>query len=55
MIVTYYIKLFGMETDRHNGILMSLLFLIEETIIEKSRQDDKYKKRKIENMVRKSD
>ena len=25
MVVTYYIKLFQMETDRHNGILMSLL------------------------------
>ena len=26
MIVTYYIKLFGMEVDRHSGILMSLAF-----------------------------
>ena len=32
MVVTYYIKLFGMGADRHNGILMSLLLLVTETI-----------------------
>ena len=32
MVVTYYIKLFRTEADRHNGILMSLLLLVEETI-----------------------
>ena len=30
MIVTYYIKLFRTGTDRHNGILMSLLLLVVE-------------------------
>ena len=28
---TYYIKLFQTGTDRHNGILMSLLLLVAET------------------------
>ena len=28
MVVTYYIKLFRVETDKHSGILMSLLFLV---------------------------
>ena len=32
MVVTYYIILFQMEPDRRNGILMSLLFLVAETI-----------------------
>ena len=30
MVVTYYIKLFQTGTDRHNGILMSLLLLVVE-------------------------
>ena len=29
---TYYIKLFRTSADRHNGILMPLLFLVAETI-----------------------
>ena len=33
MVVTYYIKLFYMGSDRHNGILMSLLLLVVETVI----------------------
>ena len=33
MVVTYYIKLFRMGADRHNGILMYLLLLVAETII----------------------
>ena len=32
MVVTYYMKLFRTWTDRHNGILMSLLLLVAETI-----------------------
>ena len=32
MVVTYYIKLYHTEDDRHNGILMSLLALVAETI-----------------------
>ena len=32
MVVTYYIKLFLTGADRHNGILMSLLLLVAETI-----------------------
>ena len=32
MVVTYYVKLFRIGTDRHNGILMSLLLLVTETI-----------------------
>ena len=32
MVVTYYIKLFRTGSDRHNGILMSLLLLVAETI-----------------------
>ena len=31
MVVTYYITLFQMGADRHNGILMSLLLLVAET------------------------
>ena len=34
MDVTYYIKLFRTGTNRHNGILMSLLHLVAETIID---------------------
>ena len=34
MVVTYYIKLFRTRADRHNGILMSLLPLVTETIID---------------------
>ena len=30
-VVTYKIKLFYVEDDRHNGILMSLLLLVAET------------------------
>ena len=33
MAVPYYIKLFHTEDDRYNGILMSLLLLVTETII----------------------
>ena len=33
MVVTYYIKLFRTGAERHNGILMSLLLLVAETII----------------------
>ena len=33
MVVTYYIKLFRTRAERHNGILMSLLLLVAETII----------------------
>ena len=33
MVVTYYIKLFRMGADRHNGILMSLLLLVAEATI----------------------
>ena len=32
LVVTYYIKLFWMGADRHNGILMSLLLLVAGTI-----------------------
>ena len=32
MVVTYYIKLFQTGADRHNGVLMSLLLLVAETI-----------------------
>ena len=32
MVVTYFIKLFRAEVDRHNGILISLLLLVAETI-----------------------
>ena len=31
MVVTYYTKTFRTGTDRHNGILMSLLLLVAET------------------------
>ena len=30
MVVTYYVKLFSTEANRHNGILMSVLFLFAE-------------------------
>ena len=33
MVVTYYIKHFRKGADRRNGILMSLLLLVAETII----------------------
>ena len=32
MLFTYYIELFRTGADRHNGILMSLFFLVAETI-----------------------
>ena len=32
MVVTYYIRLFRTGADRHNGILMSLLLLVAETL-----------------------
>ena len=32
MVVTYYIIFFRTRADRHNGILMSLLLLVSETI-----------------------
>ena len=32
MVVTYYFKLFQTRVDRHNGILLSLLLLVAETI-----------------------
>ena len=32
MVVTYYIKFFSAGTDRHNGILISLLLLVAQTI-----------------------
>ena len=35
MVVTYYIKLFRSGAERHNGILMSLLLLVAETIKQK--------------------
>ena len=38
MVVTYYIKLFRMEDDRRNGILMSPLLLVAETKIKKNFQ-----------------
>ena len=30
MVVTYYVKLFRAGADRHNGILISLPFLVPE-------------------------
>ena len=33
MVVTYYIKSFRKGTDRHDGILMSLLLVVAETMI----------------------
>ena len=33
MVVTYYIKLFRTQADRHKSSLMSLLLLVSETII----------------------
>ena len=35
MVATYYIKLFPSGADSHNGILMSFLFLVAETITNK--------------------
>ena len=32
MVITYYIKLFRMGADRHDGIVMSVLLLVTETI-----------------------
>ena len=32
MVITYYIKLFWTGADRHNGILMSLLLLVAQTM-----------------------
>ena len=32
MVITYYIKLFRTGADRYNGILMSLLLAVAETI-----------------------
>ena len=32
MVITYYIKLFQTGAHKHNGILMSLLLLVTETI-----------------------
>ena len=32
MVITYYIKLFWTGTDRHNGVLISLLLLVAQTI-----------------------
>ena len=32
MVVIYYIKLFRTDAESHNGILMSLLLLVAETI-----------------------
>ena len=37
MVITYYIKLYRTGTDRHNGILKSLLLVIAETIIKRHR------------------
>ena len=33
MVVTYYIKLFQMGANKHNGVLMSLLVLVAETMM----------------------
>ena len=44
MVVTYYIKLFGTEADRGNCILMSLLFLVAETIKFLMNSDNKKEK-----------
>ena len=33
IVATYYIKLFRTGVNRHNGILMSVLLLVAETII----------------------
>ena len=33
MVDTYYIQLFRTGSDKYNGILMSLLLLVAETII----------------------
>ena len=32
MVVTYYIELFRTWTERRNGILMSILLLVAETV-----------------------
>ena len=42
IVVTFYIKIFRVEADRHNGILMSLLLLVAETIITISHIAIKY-------------
>ena len=33
MVIIYYVKLFRTGADRHNGILMSLLLLVPDTVI----------------------
>ena len=33
MVIIYYIKLFRTGAGRHNGILMSLLLLVPDTVI----------------------
>ena len=33
MLITYYVKLFRTGADRRNNVLMSLLLLVEETIL----------------------
>ena len=38
MVVTYYIKLFEIGANRHNGILMSLLVLVPETFTRRNSQ-----------------
>ena len=38
MVVTYHIKLFRSEADKHNGILLSLLLLVAETTMAKQKQ-----------------
>ena len=42
IVVTFYIKIFRVGADRHNGILMSLLLLVAETIITTSHIAIKY-------------
>ena len=51
MFVTYYIKLFRTGTDRHNGILMSLLLLVAQTIINDNLQNLKFYQRSSKNMT----
>ena len=41
MVVTYYVKLFCTRTDKQNGILMSLVLLVPETIITGSNKISK--------------
>ena len=55
MVVTYYIKLFRTGADRHNGILMSPLHLVAETIIKikkKQKQErSKFSKEKFQTVI----